>query len=144
MDLVGAFPKVSGGRFENLALKCEMTGENKSRIIGHIEPFVPIGRNRVSGLQTAQQMRVGRIAGREETERAIDMQPCPIPGAEFSQRCQVIKRTGVYFPRAGDHESGRAMESSKTLCKSQGIDLDPTWHTWEQFYALTPHAQHRP
>ncbi len=113
--MVGTFTKIGGGRLEDLPLKREMARKDKGRIIRHVQPLVAIDGDRVGCFQAAQQMRACRVAGGEEAERPIDMQPRPIAFAEFGQRREIVKLAGIYLARAGNHDRGRAMKGREAL-----------------------------
>jgi hypothetical protein len=141
---LGQRTEIGGAVLEDRYLQVAVAGEEHSRVVRDIEPFVGVDREAVGQLHPGCQVAVGRRTGGEAAKGRIHMQPERKALAQRCNRRQVVKVHGVDRPGVGHHDGGRPVQGGQ--CRRQRRHIHcfaVAGQQRQQRHLGAPHAEQR-
>ena len=113
--------EVRGAQGERAGEKASVADEGEAGVVRHVQPLVAVGDHRVGALDAVAGLDRGRRDAHEEAERAVDVQPCPVPFGEVGHRVDRIEVSGVHLTRVRDQDRGRAAHAAQGVFERREI-----------------------
>ena len=98
-----------------------MSADGIARVVGNVQPLVPVAGPGVRQLDPADEMSCTWARGRPEPEGAVDVNPGIDGVCRLDDRCHVVARAGVHVAGRGADNRRRRLVLSEHFPQCVGI-----------------------
>ena len=135
--------EVGGGRREDLPLQGRVAGEGEAGVVRDVEPLVGVAGDRVGLAEPLEPGGPVRIAGGEEAEGAVHVEPGVAGARHLGHGDEVVEVAGVHVAGAGHHDGRPPAGLAEPGVERPGVDRLAPRQAGHPLQRAAPDAEHR-